>query len=547
MMMKKSLLTILCVLLSTMSWAQGTTAGDSTAVAEPYAVLSENNTVLTFYYDENKTSRNGMSVEPVSGPYAIPWYDAHNTITNVVFEPAFGKCTTLTSTANWFYECTALTSISGIEYLNTTNVTDMHQMFTGCTSLTSLTLDGLNTSNVANMNSMFLSCSALTQLSININTENVTDMGYMFQYCGALTSLDLSSFNTAKVTEMEYIFYDCSQVTTIYVGSGWINNPDIHANDMFHGCSSLVGGNGTAFDSRYTSYAYAHIDGGTDNPGYFTDKNASYNEAYGVLVIDENNTASLTMYFDANRDAHREGQVIGLDEMMQNQAWMMYRENVTTVVFDSSFANCRPTSTAFWFAYCRSLTSIVGLQYLRTDETTNMSFMFNECSSLTSLDLSSLNTENVTNISGMLGGCRSLTSVDLSGFNTRQVTNMNSLFEQSAALTTINLSSFNTSQVTDMSYMFNECSALTTIYVGSDWSTEAVTNGTDMFNKCTNLVGGAGTTFSADHIDHTYARIDAEGTPGYLTDSKNASMTHFVMITVEGNGEVSAGQAAVIR
>jgi len=273
----------------------------------------------------------------------------------------------------------------------------------------------------------------------------------------------------------------------------------------------------------------------------------SGNEAYGVLVIDENNTASLTMYYDANRDAHREGQVIGLDEMMQNQAWMMYRENVTTVVFDSSFANCRPTSTAFWFAYCRSLTSIVGLQYLRTDETTNMSFMFNECSSLTSLDLSSLNTENVTNISGMLGGCRSLTSVDLSGFNTRQVTNMNSLFEQSAALTTINLSSFNTSQVTDMSYMFNECSALTTIYVGSDWSTEAVTNGTDMFNKCTNLVGGAGTTFSADHIDHTYARIDAEGTPGYLTDSKNASMTHFVMITVEGNGEVSAGQAAVIR
>ncbi len=273
----------------------------------------------------------------------------------------------------------------------------------------------------------------------------------------------------------------------------------------------------------------------------------SYNEAYGVLVIDENNTASLTMYYDANRDAHREGQVIGLDEMMQNQAWMMYRENVTTVVFDSSFAECRPTSTAFWFAYCRSLTSIVGLQYLRTDETTNMSFMFNECSSLTSLDLSSLNTENVTNISGMLGGCRSLTSVDLSGFNTRQVTNMNSLFEQSAALTTINLSSFNTSQVTDMSYMFNECSALTTIYVGSDWSTEAVTNGTDMFNKCTNLVGGAGTTFSADHIDHTYARIDAEGTPGYLTDSKNASMTHFVMITVEGNGEVSAGQAAVIR
>ena len=271
-------------------------------------------------------------------------------------------------------------------------------------------------------------------------------------------------------------------------------------------------------------------------------------EAYAVLMSGENNDITATLYYDENRNSHTEGfATVGMDELMQSQAWSMNRENITTVTIDSSFANYRPTSTSFWFAYCRSLTTIVGLQYLRTDETTNMSFMFNECSSLTSLDLSSLNTENVTNISGMLGGCRSLTSVDLSGFNTRQVTNMNSLFEQSAALTTINLSSFNTSQVTDMSYMFNECSALTTIYVGSDWSTEAVTNGTDMFNKCTNLVGGAGTTFSADHIDHTYARIDAEGTPGYLTDSKNASMTHFVMITVEGNGEVSAGQAAVIR
>ena len=51
MMMKKSLLTILCVLLSTMSWAQGTTAGDESA--EAYAVLdAASGTSLTFYYDE---------------------------------------------------------------------------------------------------------------------------------------------------------------------------------------------------------------------------------------------------------------------------------------------------------------------------------------------------------------------------------------------------------------------------------------------------------------------------------------------------------------
>ena len=85
-------------------------------------------------------------------------------------------------------------------------------------------------------------------------------------------------------------------------------------------------------------------------------------------------------------------------------------------------------------------------------------------------------------------------------------------------LNTLDLSSFNTPQVTDMRGMFGSCINLNTIIVGSSWTTSAVTESTDMFNSCTSIVGGAGTTYDANHVDATYARIDGGASkPGYFT------------------------------
>jgi len=42
---------------------------------------------------------------------------------------------------------------------------------------------------------------------------------------------------------------------------------------MFRGCTKLVGGAGTKYNSSYVDKTYARIDGGTSNPGYFTAKN----------------------------------------------------------------------------------------------------------------------------------------------------------------------------------------------------------------------------------------------------------------------------------
>ena len=263
---------------------------------DPYAVLSDDNTVLTFYYDNMEKVRGGMSVDPFNG-YPT-WYTYRNHISTIVFDTSFANCTTLTSTANWFYDCSNLKSIKGIENLNTAKVTDMRYMFYNCSSLTKLNLSTFNTINVKDMNGMFTNCISLIDLELNsfntsnvtdmkemfsgcwgletldisnFNTSNVTNMNGMFAGCYSLKTIDLSNFNTSNVTNMQKMFFLCQELRSIYVGSEWSIMSVEQGDEMFYSCDSLVGGHGTTYDADHTDYTYAHIDGGPSNPGYFTD------------------------------------------------------------------------------------------------------------------------------------------------------------------------------------------------------------------------------------------------------------------------------------
>lgn len=154
------------------------------------------------------------------------------------------------------------------------------------------------------------------------------------------------------------------------------------------------------------------------------------------------------------------------------------------------------------------------------------SYMFYECSRLTSLDLSNFDTSQVTSMEYMFSECSRLTSLDVSKFDTSQVTNMGDMFYECSSLTSLDVSKFNTSQVTDMRFMFYDCINLKSIYVSEydeetekGWTTKNVTDSGDMFTGATKLVGGNGTKFNSICIDATYAKIDKEGEPGYLTKS----------------------------
>jgi len=199
------------LLLIVSLWLTSTSVG----AQEAYAVLSEDKSVLTFYYDTQKTTRGGMSVGPfesVGWTPNVSWYDQRHYIKTAVFDASFAKCTSLTSTAYWFDDCYNLTTITGTEYLKTDNVTDMRNMFNGCTILLNVDVSGFNTSSVTNMRHMFLGCYNLKNLDVSgFDTSNVTDMGGMFGNCSSLTSLDLRNFDTSNVKNM-YNMFLCTSV-----------------------------------------------------------------------------------------------------------------------------------------------------------------------------------------------------------------------------------------------------------------------------------------------------------------------------------------------
>ena len=251
--------------------------------------------------------------------FSCMFYDCQNltTLSNFSLSGAVAKdkaSSSYTGLKQMFYNCKKLTSIS-LSGLNTTNVTSMYSTFESCEKLESLDLSVLDTSNVksfyhmlykcvkltnltlggsfkttsaTSMEGMFSTCSILTSIDVSgFDTSNVTTMKFMFLDCKALTSVDISSFDFSNVKSTEKMFNSCLKLTTIYASeninldkvvpsSG--NNDKGKDNDynMFNECNELVGGAGTTYQEAPLplgkTKAYAHIDGGESNPGYFTKK-----------------------------------------------------------------------------------------------------------------------------------------------------------------------------------------------------------------------------------------------------------------------------------
>ena len=156
-----------------------------------------------------------------------------------------------------------------VSNFNTSNVTNMSYMFY-YSQATTLDVSNFNTSKVTNMSYMFWN-SKSTMLDVsNFNTSNVTNMSYMFSG-SKVTTLDLNNFDTSKVTNMSYMFSSSTNLKTIYVSNKFNTDKVTSSTYMFYGCTKLIGGAGTKYNSSYVDKTYAHIDGGTSNPGYFTD------------------------------------------------------------------------------------------------------------------------------------------------------------------------------------------------------------------------------------------------------------------------------------
>ena len=394
-----------------------------------------------------------------------------------------------------FSSCSSLTSLD-VTHFNTAKVTDMSFMFSSCSSLISLDVTHFNTENVTNMRNMFSGCSSLTSLDVtNFNTAKVPDMSYMFSNCLALTSLYLTNFNTEKVTNMLRMFSGCQALTTIYASSKFVTTQVSDSRFMFFNCKKLKGEE--VWTDKATDKTYAKIEG-----GYFSRAIPRVKYADGTL------TFFLTSKETLGENEYELNSGKNLPEWVKKHIF-----GITKVVFDTSFANARPTSCYMWFYLCGNLNQVEGIKNLNTKEVTDMADMFCKCRDLSSLDVSGFNTEKVTDMSEMFYECISLKLLDVAKFNTANVKSMSNMFDNCQNLASLNVTNFNTANVTNMQGMFSGCSALTSIYASDKFVTGQVTDGSNMFSNCTNLKGFIDYKNNSDKTDHIFANYKT----GYFT------------------------------
>ena len=362
------------------------------------------------------------------------------TIKSVIFDKSFNEYA-LTSLKGFFQECGNLETISGLDYLNTENVTDMSDMFNNCTILPSLDLSNFNTAKVTIMYNMFKNCKKLSSLNLsNFNTANVTNMSSIFYGCSQLSSLNLSNFNTAKVKYMPSMFYGCNKLSSLTLSN--FNTENVtDMSYMFSGCQKLS-------SLTLSNFNTAKV---TNMSSMFSDC-----QELSSLNLSNFNTAKVT-----------------------NMSCMFYKCQKLPSLDLSNFNTAKVKDMSSMFYGCKKLSSLTLSESFNTVNVTNMSTMFNGCSQLSSLDISNFNTENVTYMYNMFENCNNLSSLDLSNFNT--------------------------AKVTDMSYMFYGCSTLQTIYVSDNFVVTGITNESfkkNLFTGCEALPEYGDAKTSSDYANY---------------------------------------------
>ena len=199
---------------------------------------------LTFQSSLQNVPSSAWDVSEAGDGSVLAWMDNGN-----LYVAADGA---IAPNSNASYLLQYFANLKTIDFGNcfdTSNVTDMHSMFAGCSSLTSLDLSGFDTSNVTYMSYMFQMCDNLSNVDLSsFSTSNVTNMRSTFESCGSLIRLDLTSFDTSKVTDMNSMFYECGSLTQLNLTSFDTSKVTDMA-FMFTSCNSLISLDLSNFDT----------------------------------------------------------------------------------------------------------------------------------------------------------------------------------------------------------------------------------------------------------------------------------------------------------
>ena len=433
------------------------------------SITSSNSNTIKLQITNSSTSSQNIALT-MKGGYIT------NTVEDITTPSTYSEITLADTSTNTYFCKTNGTLTQGLNYNNGQYTYAYKQQGASASS-------GLGWSNITDngwgvqLTDKASTDAVTSKLCTYINDKPVTSMSYMFWDSQALR-IDLSNFNTSNVYNMGGMF-SSSQATTL---------------DLSHFDTSKVTNMGGMFQhSQATTLDLSHFD--TSNVTNMQ-----------CMLCDSQASTIDVSHFDTSN--------------VTNMNSMFWNSKATTIGV-SHFDTSNVTNMNVMFGNSQATT--IDVSHFDTSNVTNMQGMFQH-SQATIIDVSNFDTSNVTNMQCMFCDSKAAT-LDLSHFDTSNVTNMQGMFWKSQA-TTLDVSHFDTSNVTNMEVMFAYMTNLKTIYASSKFVTTSVTSSTSMFEKSTNLVGGAGTKYNKSYLDKTYARIDGgTSNPGYFTEKPSTFST----------------------
>ena len=449
------------LMLIMLFFVSATAQSKETAIA--YLVNSQGSSLKTLVFEYKDISSysfqiswTGNKVLDTSYSYSkAPWADYASQIDEVWIMPSFKSQTPKTIRA-WFDGCVNLTTIKGLENLNTSKVTDMRNAFSYCSKLTSLDLSRFDTSQVEFMSYMFGGCKSITSLNLNsFNTSKIQSYEGMFSGCESLTSLNFNNFdfgNTGNTyAPVGYMFQNCKSLSSINLSKFKNTSKLKNLSGLFLGCQSL--------------------------------KSLTFPESFDTSNVTDMNF----MFYECT--------------------------SLENISFSKSFNTSNVTRMDYMFGECKHLKYLNFPESFNTSNVTNMNGMFNGCNELKELNLKYFNTAKVTNMTRMFCQMWALEKLNIRSFKTDNVTSMFQMFMNCVNLKKLDLHNFNTNKVEDMDDMFGGCSEMTNIYSGSaSWNTSA--SSSRMFLNCHKLVGAI--SYSESKVTNAYANP----TTGYFTKTQ---------------------------
>ena len=510
------------------------------AEVKPWAKYADG--TLTFYYSE-KSSLGTDEYELNSGYNTPGWNTDHQKdITKVVFDESFKEARP-TSCYEWFANCENIEKFENLQYLNTSEVTNMKRMFRFLKKITELDVSHFDTQKVTDMNRLFTYIPKVTKLDVShFDTRNVTDMHAMFYNIGC-SQLDVSNFDTKNVKSMNQMFAECRKLTSLNLKGKFstVNVTTLYR--MFYNSYALKtidlsnfntekGPNMEEMFARCISME--SIDLSSFNTGNVVNMSSMFSDCSKLKAIyasdkftTDNVTSSNQMFyncFSLSGDIEHDQNYVDKtyakidggyfrDKAYANRPWAKYADGTLTFsvseykkTIDGSNGeyelNTGDNVPGWYTDHKTDITKVVFDESFKIVHPTTGHYWFSYCENLVTIEnISNLNTSEMTDMTYMFYRCKKLQSLDVSNFNTENVTDMSNMFRKCENLQSLDVSNFNTAKVKNMDNMFAECSGLQSLDL-SKFNTENVTNMKFMFYWCDELLSLDVTNFNTAKVEN---------------------------------------------